>query len=68
MGVFTTAKQAFYDDPKFQQAAMEATRMANRTGDQYRIFQAYGSYCIRATSNPYEGTHVAFVDPDKATT
>ena len=57
---------AFYDDQRFQQAAAEATRMANRTGDQYRIFKAYGMFCIRAASNPYEGEHVAFVNPDNA--
>ena len=51
----------FYNDPKFQQAAMEATRRARAAGTQQRIYRAYGQYHVRAADVDYSGEHVAFV-------
>ena len=54
----------FYDDPRFQQTAMEATRRANHTGERQRIFRAYGAYCVKTAGSEYVGEHVAYVEPD----
>jgi hypothetical protein len=54
----------FYDDPAFQQVAMDATRRANQSGERMRIFRAYNQYCLRFATSDYQGEHVAFVEPD----
>jgi hypothetical protein len=56
----------FYDDPKFQQAAMEATRRANYSKRKQRIYRAYGVYCVRPADVDWGGEHVSYVEPDKA--
>lgn len=48
-------------NPKFQQACIVATRLANQTGADHRIFKAYGNYCVRPASADYDGEHMCLV-------
>lgn len=54
-------RKEHWTDPKFQQACIVATRLANQTGQDHRIFLAYGNYCVRLASADYDGEHLCFV-------
>lgn len=48
-------------------ARQEAVRRARATGQQQRIYVAFGQHHIRAADTPYEGWHVEFVSSHACT-
>lgn len=54
-------KKEHWQDPRFQQACIHATRLANIAGEEQRIFLSYGQFCVRPASAPYDGEHLCMV-------
>ena len=56
----TTPEAECNDAFNLRTAIDEAKRRADRSHTNMRIFRAYGAYCVKADTLPFDGTTIGF--------